>query len=74
MDLKEKILQALKDENLESVPALASKLGVPVTPELISTLWELKKEKLIHWQIGEYIKISSQGFEHLLSKAANQPA
>jgi len=71
--LERRILEALSRKSYNNVAELAAALEIPPSGEFLLVAASLKSRKLIHWIVGKGIKLSSKGYEVLLSKAANEP-
>ncbi|KKN40708.1 hypothetical protein LCGC14_0730920 [marine sediment metagenome] len=72
MSLREGILLELHERSYVSLPELAGTLEMLVTPELISCMWALKREKLVSWKIGYYIRLSARGAQSALKIQAER--
>ncbi len=72
MSLRDDILLELRECSYNSLPELAGALDILVTPELITVMWNLKREKLVSWRIGHYIKLSARGAQCALEIQAER--
>lgn len=66
MTLRDNILLKLRERSYNTLPELAVALGMLVTPELITNMWILKRQKLVSWKIRHYIRLSARGAQRAL--------